>query len=321
MTSVRKLLALIFALLFTTFAHAQTYPAKPIHLVVPFAPGGAVDVLARAIGDPLAKQVGQAVIVDNKPGANGNIAPEFVAKSPPDGYAVLIAANGLATNTTLFPDLAFNVARDFAPVVYIGYAPLILVAPPSFAAKTLADVIRQAKAQPGKLTYASAGSGTSGHLASEMLKSAAGIDVLHVPYKGGAPAIVDMLGGRIDFMMLDPLQAMPHINGGRLRAIAVGSPRRLPLLPDVPTIAEAGLPGYEAVVWWGFLVPAKTPKDIVTRLNTEFNKAMADPGVHKKLAEMGTVVIGGTPEQFSDFIKAETDKWAAVIRKGNIKSD
>ena len=318
---MNKLIASLFALLFSALSHAQIYPSKPIHLVVPFAPGGAVDVLARAIGNPLSKLLGQPVIVDNKPGANGNIAPDFVAKSAADGYTVLIAANGLATNTTLFPDLAFNVARDFAPVVYIGYAPLILVAPQSFTAKTLADVIRQAKAEPGKLTYASAGSGTSGHLASEMLKNQAGIDVLHVPYKGGAPAIVDMLGGRIHFMMLDPLQAMPHINGGRLRAIAVGSPKRLPLLPDVPTISEAGLPGYEAVVWWGFLVPAKTPKEIVTRLNAEFNKAMADPGVHKKLEEMGTVVVGGTPEQFDHFIKAETDKWAAVIKKGNIKSD
>ena len=302
-------------------AQAQSYPAKPIHIVVPFAPGGAVDVLARAIGQRLSEQVGQPVIVDNKPGANGNIAPDFVAKSPPDGYTVLIAANGLATNPTLFKDLPFSVTRDLAPVAYIGYSPLILVVPSSFSARTLKDVISTAKSQPGKLNYASAGSGTSGHLAAEMLKSSAGIDVLHVPYKGGAPAIVDMLGGRISFMMLDPLQAMPHIKGERLHAIAVGSPKRLPLLPDVPTVAEAGLPGYEALVWWGFLVPAKTPKEIVARLNSELNKAMAEPGVRKKLEDMGTVVVGGTPEQFEAFIRAETDKWAEVIRKADIKPD
>jgi tripartite-type tricarboxylate transporter receptor subunit TctC len=317
---LQSLLAVhLFAIAFA--AQAQPYPAKPIHIVVPFASGGAVDVLARAIGQRLSEQVSQPVIVDNKPGASGNIAPDFVAKSAPDGYTVLIAANGLATNPTLFADLPFNVTRDFAPVVYIGYAPLILVAPKTFPAKTLQEAIAMAKAQPGKLDYASAGSGTSGHLAAEMFKTSAGIDVVHVPYKGGAPAIVDMLGGRISFMMLDPLQAMPHINGDRLHPIAVGSPKRLPLLPNVPTFAEAGLPGYEALVWWGFLVPAKTPKEIVARLNAELNKAMADPGVKKKLEDMGTVVVGGTPEQFGAFIKAETDKWAEVIRKSNIKPE
>ncbi|MBI3372997.1 MAG: tripartite tricarboxylate transporter substrate binding protein [Betaproteobacteria bacterium] len=302
-------------------AQAQGYPGKPIHIVVPFAPGGAVDVLARTIGQRLSEQVGQAVIVDNKPGANRNIAPEFVAKSAPDGYTVLIAANGLATNPTFFPNLPFSVARDFAPVAYIGYAPLILVAPASFSATSLGEVIRRAKAEPGKLSYASAGSGTSGHLAAEMLKSVAGIDVLHVPYKGGAPAIVDMLGGRISFMMLDPLQSLPQIKADRLRAIMVGSPKRLPLIPDVPTAAEAGLPGYEATVWWGFLLPSKTAKDIVVRLNEESNRAMADPGVRRKLEDMGTIVAGGTPQQFGDFIRAETDKWAAVIRNANIKSE
>ena len=301
-------------------AHAQ-YPQKPIHIVVPFAAGGAVDVLARAIGQRLSEQVGQPVIVDNKPGASGNIAPEFVAKSPPDGYTVLIAANGLATNPTLFPNLSFNVQQDFAPVAYIGYAPLILVAPQTFTPKTLREVIAAAKAKPGTLNYASAGSGTSGHLAAEMLKTQAGIDVVHVPYKGGAPAIIDMLGGRISFMMLDPLQVMPHVTAGKLHAIVVGSPKRLPLLPDVPTAAEAGLAGYEAIVWWGFLVPAKTPKDIVTKLNTEINKALADPGVKKKLEDMGTIISTGTPEQFDKFIRSETDKWAAVIRKSNIQPE
>jgi tripartite-type tricarboxylate transporter receptor subunit TctC len=208
--------------------HAQSYPAKPIHIVVPFASGGAVDVLARAIGQRVSEQVGQPVIVDNKPGASGNIAPDFVAKSAPDGYTVLIAANGLATNPTLFADLPFNVTRDLAPVVYIGYAPLILVAPKTFAAKTLKDAIAMAKAQPGKLDYASAG---SGHFRAPRRGDVQDFRRhrrrARPRTRAGAPAIIDMLGGRISFMMLDPLQAMPHINGDRLHAIAVGSPKRL----------------------------------------------------------------------------------------------
>ncbi len=302
-------------------AQAQDYPTKPIHIVVPFAAGGGVDVLARALGQRVAEQVNQPVIVDNKPGGNANVGPDFVAKSPPDGYTVLIAANGLATNPTLFPDLPFNVQRDLAPVAYVGYAPLILVAPTSFDANTLADVIRLAKAEPGKLNYASAGSGSSQHLAVEMLKSTAGIDVMHIPYKGGAPAIFDMLGGRINFMMLNPLEAIPHVKGGRLHAIMVGGAQRMALLPDVPTAAEAGLPGYEATTWWGFLVPAKTPPAVVARLNAEINRALADPGVKKKLEEMGVVVQPSTPASFGAFVRAETEKWAAVIRKANIKAE
>ena len=314
-------LFLIGILAVAGIAQAQDYPTKPIHIVVPFAAGGGVDVLARAIGQRLSEQVSQPVIIDNKPGGNANIGPDFVAKSAPDGYTVLIAANGLATNPTLFPELTFNVQRDFAPVAYVGYAPLILVAPESFPAKTLADVIRLAKAEPGKLNYASAGSGSSQHLAAESLKAMAGIDVAHIPYKGGAPAIVDMLGGRINFMMLNPLEALPHVKAGRLHAILVGGAQRMALLPDVPTAREAGLPGYEATTWWGFLVPAKTPHAIVAKLNAEINKALVDPGVKKKLEEMGVVVQPGTPDQFGAFIRAETDKWATVIRRANIKAE
>ena len=297
------------------------FPDKPIHLIVPFAAAGGVDVLARAIGQRLSEQVKQPVIVDNKPGGNANIGVDFVTKAAPDGYTVLIAANGLATNATLFPDLTFNVQRDLAPVAYVGYAPLVFVAPPSFQGKTLADVIRAAKAQPGKLNYASAGSGTSQHLAMELLKTMTGIEVQHIPYKGGAPAIVDMLGGRIDFMMLNPLEALPHVKAGRLHAIMVDSAKRMPLLPDTPSAAEAGLPGYEASTWWAFMVPAKTPRLIVDKLNAEIDRALVDPEVRKKLEEMGVVVQPGTPEQFGVFLHAETDKWAGVIKRANIKPE
>jgi len=303
-----------------TLASAE-YPDRPIHVVVPFAAGGGVDVLARAIGQKLGDHLKQPVIVDNKPGGNANIGVEFVANAPADGYTVLIAANGLATNTTLFPDLKFNVMRDLAPVAYVGYAPLVLVAPESFPAKTLADLIRAAKAKPGELNYASAGSGTSQHLAMELLKSTIGIEVMHIPYKGGAPAIVDMLGGRINFMMLNPLEALPHVKAGRLHALMVGAPQRMALLPDVPNAGEAGVAGYEANTWWGFLVPARTPPAVIARLNAEINRTLADPEVKKKLEDMGVVIQPGTPDQFGAFLRAETDKWAGVIRKANIKPE
>ena len=304
----------------TSFARAD-YPERPIRVVVPFAAGGGVDVLARAIGQKLGEELKQPVVIDNKPGGNANIGVDFVAKAPADGYTVLLAANGLATNPALFPDLAYNVQRDLAPVAYVGYAPLVFVAPQSFSGKTLADVIRMAKAQPGKLNYASAGSGTSQHLAMELLKAMTGIDVQHIPYKGGAPAIVDMLGGRIDFMMLNPLEALPHVKAGKLHAIMVDSPGRMALLPDVPGAAEAGLPGYDASTWWAFMVPAKTPRPVIEKLNARINRALADPEVKKRLEDMGVVIQPGTPEQLGAFLRAETDKWAGVIRKANIKPE
>ena len=300
---------------------AQEFPSKPIHLVAPFAPGGAVDIVARTLGRQLGEQLGQPIIVENRPGASGNLAPELVTKAAPDGYTMLIAANGLATNPTLFPNLSFNVQRDLAPVAYIGFSPLLVVTAPSLPAKSLKELIALAKAEPGKLTYGSAGNGTSGHLATEMLKYTAKIDALHVPYKGGAPAMVDMIAGRISFMLVDPVQAMQHVSSQRLRAIAVGSPKPLPLLPNVPTATESGLPSFEATVWWGLLVPARTPRAVIAKLNAETNKALGEASVKDKLAEMGAITAPGTPEQFGDFIRAETEKWATVIRHAGIRAD
>jgi len=314
-------LVMAIALLVSFSVSAQPYPNHPIKIIVPYAAGGAVDIVARNIGQPLSEALKQPVIVDNRPGASANIGMEAAAKAPPDGYTLLMASNGIATNVALFPNLTFDPRRDFAPIARIGYAPLVIVVPASSPAKSLKDLIAAAKAEPGKLTYASAGNGSSGHLAGELLKSTAKIDVLHVPYKGGAPAITDLLGGRISFMPINPVEVLAHIQAGRLRALAVASDKRFPLLPDVPTVAEAGVRGYDASVWWGLVAPAKTAPEIVRQLNAETNKALADPAVAKKLGELGVVVTPGTPEQFASFINAQTDLWSGVIKSAGIRPD
>jgi tripartite-type tricarboxylate transporter receptor subunit TctC len=306
---------------FAGLAQAQLYPDRPIRIVVPYAAGGAVDIVARTVGQPLGEVLKQPLIVDNRPGASANIGMEMVAKAKPDGYTLLMASNGIATNMALFPNLAFDGQRDFAPIAKIGYAPLVIVVPASSPAKSLKDLIAMAKAEPGKLTYASAGNGSSGHLAGELLKSTAKIDVLHVPYKGGAPAITDLLGERISFMPINPVEVLAHIRAGRLRALAVASDKRFPSLPDVPTVSEAGLPGYEATVWWGLVAPAATPQAIVHQLNVETNKALADPSIAGKLNELGVVLTPGTPEQFAAFVKSQTELWSGVIKSGGIRPD
>jgi len=310
-------------LLAASVAQAQPspYPNRPIKIVVPYAAGGAVDIVARTVGQPLSEALKQPVIVDNRPGASANIGMELVAKAAPDGYTLLMASNGIATNMALFPHLAFDGQRDFVPVAKIGYAPLVIVVPASSPAKSLKELIAMAKAEPGKLTYASAGNGSSGHLAGELLKSTAKIDVLHVPYKGGAPAITDLLGERISFMPINPVEVIAHIRGGKLRALAVASDKRFALLPDVPTAAEAGLAGYDASVWWGLVAPAKTPPEIVRQLNAEVDKALANPLNANKLAELGVVVTPGTSEQFGAFIKAQTELWSGVIKSAGIQPD
>ncbi len=300
---------------------AQAYPGKPVKIVVPFPPGGAVDTIARVVGQKLSDQLGQPVIVENRPGASANIGAEVVAKSAPDGYTLLMASPGLATNNTLFPKLPFNGVKDFSAIARIGYAPLVIVVNPSFPAKSLGELIAMAKAEPGKLTYASAGNGSSGHLAGELFKISAKIDALHVPYKGGAPAITDLLGGRISFMPINPLEVMSHIKSQRLRVLAVASDKRVALLPEVPTVSEAGVHGYEASVWWGLVAPAKTPHEIIARLNAATLHALADASVKSKLTELGVVITPSTPEQFGEFIRAEDARWAKVIKSADIHAD
>ncbi len=300
---------------------ADTYPSKPIRIVVPFAAGGAVDVVARAVGQRMSQQMGNPIVVENKPGASANLGAEFVAKAQPDGYTLLMGANGLATNMTLFRNLGFDTAKDFAPIARVGYAPLVLVVQASSPIKSLKDLIAMAKAQPGALSYGSAGNGGAAHLASELLKHTAKIDVLHVPYKGGAPAMTDLLGGRISFMLNNPVEVMANIKAGRLRALAVASSKRIPMLPDVPTFAEAGLPGYTASVWWGLVAPAKTPKDIVAKLSSEALKALEDEDVKQKLSNLGAVIDPAGPEEFGKFLKEEIAKWAGVIKTAGIHAD
>lgn len=302
-------------------AHAQGYPARPVHIVVPFAPGGAVDTVARIVGQRLSQQLNSAFVIENKPGADANIGADSVAKAAPDGYTLLLGANGLATNVTLFKNLPFDTLRDFAPVARVGYAPLVLVVPSASPVRSLRDLIETGQKDPKKLTYGSAGTGGSGHLAGELLKSTANFEALHVPYKGGAPALTDLVGERLSFMLINPLEAVPHVKAGRLRALAVSSEKRLALLPDVPTFAEAGLKGYEASVWWGFVAPARTPPAVVQRLSDETLRALQDPGVRSKLEALGAVVAPQPSAEFSQFLAQEIRTWATVIRKAGIRID
>ncbi len=320
--SVIGILLLCVGSLFAAYdAIAQAWPAKPIHIVVPYAAGGAVDTIARITGQGLSQRLGQPVMVDNKPGASANIGMDTVAKAAPDGYTLLMTANALATNGSLFSNLTFDPQRDFAALGQIGNAPLVIVVPASSKAQTFKDLLAQARAEPGKLTYASAGNGSSGHLAGEALKQAAHIDVLHVPYKGGAPALTDLIGERISFMPLNSVEVISHIRSQKLRALAVTGSKRLSLLPEVPTVSEAGLADFEVSVWWGLMAPAATPAAVITRINAELQKVLAEPALQTRLAELGVEISAGSTAQFSEFIRAETARWSRVIKAGNIKPD
>lgn len=300
---------------------AETFPARPVRLVVPYAAGGGVDIVARTVGQKMSTLLGQPIVVDNRPGGHTNIGLEVVAKAQPDGYTVLMASNSIATNGSLFAKLPFDPARDFVPVARVGYAPLVLVVPAKSGPASLKALVEHAKVKPGSLSYGSAGTGSSGHLASELFKDAAGIDVLHVPYKGGAPAITDLLGERLSFMLINPLEVLPHLKAGTMRALAVASDQRSPLLADVPTMREQGIANANATVWWGLLAPAKTPAPVVKALNEAANKALADPAVKTQLSQMGVTIVAGTPDNFGQFIRTETTTWSGVIRKAGVTAD
>lgn len=297
-------------------ATAQDYPTKPIRIVVAFAAGGALDTVARVVGARVAEQMDNPVVVENRSGANGNIGMEHMAKSAPDGYTLLLAAPGLATNPTLYRDLGFSTS-DFAPVAKVAYAPQVLVMHPSSPARSVQDLIELGRKPGANMAYGSAGNGASGHLASELLKGLTGIDAIHVPYKGGSPALTDLMGGRLGFMLINPVEAVPHVRAQRVRALAVAADKRISLLPDVATFAEAGVP-FEASVWWGFVMPAKTPKEIVERLSREILEAVNDPAVNARLVALGAVVEPQSAERFGRFVQAEQEKWARIIKTAGL---
>lgn len=295
-------------------AAGQGFPNRPLRMVVPYAAGGGVDIVARAVSQDLAKRLAQPVVVENRTGAGSNIGSDFVAKAAPDGYTLLMASPANAINMSLYRKMPYDTQRDLAPVALVGAVPSVLVINPSLPVKSVAELVAMAKAKPGGLAYGSGGSGTSEHLAAEMFKSLAGVDILHVPYKGGANAMTDVIGGQVSLMFTNMLGAMPHIRSGKLKVLAVAGAQRAAKLPDVPTFAEAGYKDFEVSVWWGVMAPAGTPAPVIVQLNREIVASLAAPSLRERLDGMGARVIGGTPEEFATFIAAEIRRWARAVQ-------
>jgi tripartite-type tricarboxylate transporter receptor subunit TctC len=322
---MNKLIGIVFTALLAlpgiAFAQAD-YPSKPIKLIVPFPPAGGTDTLSRAIAQSISSNTKWVIVVENKPGAGGNIGLDAAAKSPPDGYTIAMGqTSNLAVNPTLYSNLGFDPVKDFAPIALLSSQPLIVVVSAASPYKTLRDLVEAAKANPGKINMASAGNGTIGHIGGELFQRRAGIKLTHVPYKGAGPAVTDLIGGSVDTFFGNSQSVGGLVTAGRLRPLAVTAPKRLANLPDVPTVAELGYPGFEAATWSGLVAPAGTPKAIVDRLNAEANRALGSSEMKAKLAEEGSTPLGGTPEQFAAFIKAENAKWGAAVRDAGIKLD
>jgi tripartite-type tricarboxylate transporter receptor subunit TctC len=305
---------------FSATAYAQSYPSKPIRMVVPFAAGGPTDVYARSVGQELSRILGQPVIVDNKPGAGGNLGADFVAKSAPDGYNIVLGAVGaFAVNMTLYPKMPYDVLRDFAPVSLIAIVPMMLVVNPALPVKTPRDLVELAKARPGQLTYGSAGNGTSVHMSTEMFKALTGIDMVHVPYKGVAPAMTDLIGGQLQLMFSDATSAIPHAKSGKVRPVAVT--KRIEVMPEIPTFAELGYAGYDPTVWYGVFAPAGTPRDTVVKLNGAIAKALQAPEVRERLISQGANPVSNTPEEFTAFVRDEIARWGKVVKASGARVD
>ena len=322
---LRHLLPLLALALCATGAHAQgaaDFPARPIRLVVPFPPGGATDIAARLIGERMSADWKQPVTVDNRPGAGGNIGADVVAKAAPDGYTLIVGVTGShAINTSLYARMPYDPVKDFEAISQVAVVPNVVVVHPSVPAQTLRELVALAKKEPGKLNYASLGSGTAAHLTMEMFKTAAGIDLTHIPYKGSSPAVADLIAGQVQTMIDGLPSALPHVKAGKLRALAVTSAHRSAAAPDLPTIAESGCPGFSADAWSGLFAPKGTPRPIVDKLAAETQRILKLPEVQKRLADLGAEPVGSTPAEFSEHVKREIDKWARVVKASGARVD
>ena len=303
-------------------AAAQGFPNKPVRIVVPFPPGGGVDIIARLVGPKLAREYGQQVIVENRAGAAGIIGTEYAARAAPDGYTWLLATLGnLAVNKHLYSTMTVDPLRDLAPVTHVVDVHFVMVAHPSLPARNVRQLIALAKSRPGEITFSSSGAGGAPHLGGELFNRLAGVKITHVPYKGSGPSFADLLGGHVSLTYDSMLQALPYIRAGKLNALGVLGAKRAAALPDVPTIAEQGVTGYELTNWFGLVVPAATPKDLITRIHDDFTRALQDKETREKIAAMGADVVANRPDQFGQFWRAESDKWARVIKEANIKAN
>jgi tripartite-type tricarboxylate transporter receptor subunit TctC len=317
--SISSLIGLMY-LAVVVSAAAQGYPSRPVRIIAPFPPGGGLDIVARALGQKLSPVLKQSVIIDNRAGADGMIGSEQAARATPDGYTLLVSSTGpMVINPALNARMPYDTKKDFAPITLLVIQPMYLVVHPSLPVKSVKELVALAKARPGQLNYASGGVGNGAHLAGEIFKTLTSIDIVHVPYKGAAPAVVDLLSGQAHMMLNSVSVFLPHINAGKLRALAVGAPHRLPLLPSVPTMSEAGVQGFDASSWYGFFAPAGTPKEIVVRLNAESVKILHSQEIHDYLLPQGAEPIGNTPEQFAAHIDAELVKWARAVKSAGVK--
>lgn len=301
---------------------AQSYPSKPIRLIIPFPPGGSTDILGRSLAQKLSESWGQQVLVDNRGGAGGTIGADLAAKAPADGYTLLMGHIGtLAVNVALYPKLSYDPVRDFAPVSMVALVPNVLVVHPALPVKNVTELIAYAKANPGKLNYSSGGNGSAAHLAVEYFKLQTKTEIVHVPYKGTGPSVTDLIAGQVSMTMTGAPAVMPHVQSGRIRALGVSSPQRIPALAQIPSVAEAGVPGFDATQWYGVVAPAGTPKDVIAKLNAEIRKIMQSKEMLDRLNTEGAIAAAGTPEQFGAYIKNEIMRWGVVVKAAGMKAD
>jgi len=321
MNNRRKWLAVVWAALPMTVAVAADYPAKPVHIISPYTPGGGNDVICRAVAVRLGPIMGQPAVVENKPGANTIIGTDYVAKSPPDGYTMILVPSAHTVNPHLYEKLPYDSVRDFTPITQVGSAPLLLVVNASLPIKSIRDLIQAAKGKPNEITYGTSGSGSAGHLAGALLGALVGIQLQHIPYKGAAPAATALLSNEVMLSFSPPSTLMPHVRSGRLRALGMSGDKRSAIAPDIPTIAESGIPNYEAGLWYGFLGPAKLPRDILLRLNSNIATVIADKSTQEVLAKLGIDPFTSTPEAFAQLILNDIQKWGPIVKASGIKAE